>query len=323
MVEPDISVVVPTRNRAGIVERLLQQLAALDDGLVYEVIVIDEGSTDGTPEVLARYGADHGFRIVRHDEPRFLPGARNVGTELATAPWVAWIDDDDLTSPDRLRRQHEALSAGIARWSCAGRVDVDDALEVIGHRRCPDLEGLKAELLRWNVLPSAAQGLLVERDLAIQVGGYDENLNSAEDWDFCIRLALVAPPHLLDEPLVGYRSGVESMSTDTARMEAAIRKVISKYGRHYDAEGVEPDWYAIHQSLLAADLLLGRRASLRRGLQMLRVRPEVKGFVRLAWLLAFPGHFERRSAQKRAAQVPPDWKAAARRWLVDVAPITT
>lgn len=66
----DISVVVPTRNRAVLVERLLRQLLSIDDGLEYEIVVIDEGSSDSTPALLAQLAADHGIIVVRHDEPR-------------------------------------------------------------------------------------------------------------------------------------------------------------------------------------------------------------------------------------------------------------
>jgi glycosyltransferase involved in cell wall biosynthesis len=318
---PDIAVVVPTRDREQLVGRLLHQLVRLDDGPTYEVIVVDEQSTDGTPALLARLVDEHGVRVVRHDPPKGLPAARNAGTAAATARYVAWIDDDDLTSPDRLRRQWEALQATGRRWSCAARVDVDDDLRIIGHMRCPAEDGLLAALLRFNCLPTAAQGLLVERSLADEVGGYDESLRSAEDWEFCIRLAAVGPPHLLDEPLVGYRTGFASMSTNTARMEESIQAVLDKHAALRAAHGVEPDWGAIHQSLLAADLLAGRGPAARRFVKALRASPSVRNGLRGLAILAAPGWFERQSAERRAAQVPDRWAARAREWLDSVPPL--
>jgi hypothetical protein len=232
---------------------------------------------------------------------------------------VAWIDDDDLTAPDRLLRQHRALASGEARWSCAGRVDVDDELRVIGHVRCPPAEHLLATILRVNVLPSAGQGLLVERSLVDEVGGYDEDLRSAEDWDFAIRLVAAAPPHLLDEPLVGYRTGVASMSTDTARMEREIATVIAKHDSLYRRVGVEPDWGRIHQSLLAADLLGARWQASRRAIKSLRADPSPAGIRRVAGATLAPRWFAERSAERRVAQVPDDWRRQARAWLDQVA----
>jgi hypothetical protein len=318
---PDIAVVVPTRDREQLVGRLLHQLLRLDGGPTYELIVVDEQSTDGTPALLARMAAEHGVRVLRHDPPRGLPGARNAGTAAATARYVAWIDDDDLTSPDRLRLQWEALRATGRRWSCAGRIDVDDDLRIIGHMRCPPEDGLLASILRFNSLPTAAQGLLVERDLAVEVGGYDESLRSAEDWEFCIRLAAVAPPHLLDEPLVGYRTGFASMSTNTARMEESIQAVLDKHAALRAAHGVEPDWGAIHQSLLAADLLAGRVPAARRLVKALRAAPSVRNGLRGLAILAAPRWFERQSAERRAAQVPAWWALRAQQWLADVPPL--
>ncbi|MEI2697301.1 MAG: glycosyltransferase [Microthrixaceae bacterium] len=166
----------------------------------------------------------HGIEVIRNDPPRGLSGARNTGIAATDAPFVTWIDDDDLTSPDRIARQLEALRSGPWRWSCAARVDVDDDLQVIGHVRCPTPDGLLAQVLGRNVLPSAGQGLLVERSLLDEVGTFDESLDSAEDWDFAIRLAESGPGHMLDEPLVGYRTGFASMSTDTDRMERTIAR---------------------------------------------------------------------------------------------------
>lgn len=317
MGNPDISVIVPTRNRATLLGRLLRQLAVLEAGPSYEVVVVDEGSSDDTPALLARAAEEHGVRVVRHDDPRGLPAARNAGTAVAGGRFLAWIDDDDLTSPDRLRRQHEALVASGARWSCAARVDIDDDLRVIGHVRSPSAPVLP-RLLRSNVLPSAGQGLLVEAALDAEVGGYDESLRSAEDWDYVLRLTAVAEPHLLDEPLVGYRTGSASMSTDTPRMEEAIASVVAKHADLYRDEGVEPDWGAIHLSLLPADLLGSRRAAVGRAVKALRASPSAQGLARVAAVAAVPSRVAERSRQQRRAQVPATWEAEARRWLEQV-----
>lgn len=311
----DVSIVVPTRNRATLLERLLRQLVTLDDGASYEIVVVDEGSSDSTPELLDRYSKDHGIIVVRNDPPLGLSGARNTGIAATDAPYVAWIDDDDLTSPDRIMRQLEALRTGAWRWSCAARVDVDDDLRVIGHVRCPVPENILAQVLRRNVLPSAGQGMLVARDLLAEIGGFDETLDSAEDWDFAIRLAESGPGHMLDEPLVGYRTGFASMSTDTDRMERAIGRVIDRYAHLYSREQVEPDWAAIHQSLLAADLLGSPGRARSRAWQSFRAGPSAATARRAMVVAVAPGWMSRKSAARRAQQVPESWVRQARAWL--------
>jgi glycosyltransferase involved in cell wall biosynthesis len=312
----DISIVVPTRNRLALLQRLLARLDAIDDALVYEVIVVDEASSDGTAEWLDKLQfARHRLRVVRHDIPRGPSAARNAGLAATGGSYVAFIDDDDLTSPDRLRRQRDLIVGSGARWSCCAKVDIDDELRVIGHGRCPASERFLEQLLAFNVLPAAGQGLLVERELALSVGGFDESLDSAEDWDLCIRLAIESVPVFLDEPGVGYRTGVASLSTDTTKMEAAIRAVLDKHAATRSALGVEPAWLLIHRSLLAADLLTSRRRSARRALAALRAHPSLREVARCTVTLVAPKTMAHRQLQRRVAQVPHDWRVAADRWL--------
>jgi glycosyltransferase involved in cell wall biosynthesis len=313
-----IAVVIPTRNRRKLLERLLGQLLRPSVADAYDVIVVDEASTDDTPQYLDRLVAEGRITAIRNDPPRYLPGARNTGLDAATGRYVAWIDDDDLTSPDRLIRQRDALVASGLRWSCAAKVDIDDDLQIIGHRACPSPDGFLRELLVFNCLPAAAQGLLVERSLAVEVGGYDRDFRASEDWEFCIRLAAIAEPHFLDEPLVGYRTGYESMSTDSTLMEDSIRAVYAKHAALMAEQGVEPDWAAVHQSLLTVDLLTSRRAAVRRGAALLRADPSPRNIARTAAVLLAPERFARQSAARRREQVPADWIRQARTWLDDV-----
>lgn len=317
-VEPTVTVVIPTRNRARLLERLLGQVLCQQAETVVEVIVVDEGSSDETAEVLERHGHDQRLIVIRHDPPQGLPAARNAGLLAASGGYVAWIDDDDLTSPDRFARQLELLQAAGRRWSCAGSVDIDDDLAVIGHRRCPPVDGFLSDIVRFNHLPAAAQGLLVERRLALEIGGFDVSLGSAEDWEFCIRLASAGSPAFLDEPLVGYRTGYASMSTDTARMETTIGEVLDKHAELRASLGVEPDWAAIHQSLLVADLLSSRWAAMRRVRKMFRADPSLRNVMRGAAVVTAPKWWATHSARRRREQVPVRWRATAERWLEDV-----
>ena len=314
--QPDISIVVPTRNRRLLLQRLLERLRAIDDGLCYEVIVVDEASSDDTPTWLSAQQWDRSMlRTIRHDQPLGPSGARNAGLALASAPFVAFIDDDDLTSPDRLRRQRDLLLASGDQWSCSGKVDIDDDLRVIGHGTCPDIEGFYERILAFNILPAAGQGLLVDTQLVREVGGFDTAISQAEDWDLCIRLAARSVPVMLDEPGVGYRTGVASLSTDTTKMEAGITAVLAKHAAERHRVGVEAAWFDIHRSLLAADLLTSRRRSARRALLALRTRPSTREVARCVVTLIAPRWMGRTQLARRVAQVPTEWRRAAEMWL--------
>src|SRR3954468_3861602 len=88
--KPVVSVVVPTRNRAGYLDVTLTSLADQDFAEPYEVIVVDDGSRDRTPEVIAA----HGVRSVTHDAPHGPNAARNLGVQMAEADLIAYVDDD-------------------------------------------------------------------------------------------------------------------------------------------------------------------------------------------------------------------------------------
>ena len=90
----DVSVVIPTRNRSALLSRTLRS-ALRQEHVEFEVIVVDEASSDDTPALLSAVG-DSRVRVLRHEMPRGLSGARNHGAEHARAEWLAFLDDDDL-----------------------------------------------------------------------------------------------------------------------------------------------------------------------------------------------------------------------------------
>lgn len=102
----DVSIVIPTRNRAVFLSHALKSALRQRD-VTFEVIVVDEASTDQTPTLLAAVD-DRRVRVIRHDVVRGLPAARNHGADAARGDWLAFLDDDDLWAPDKLLRQLEA-----------------------------------------------------------------------------------------------------------------------------------------------------------------------------------------------------------------------
>src|SRR3712207_5655017 len=104
---PEISVVIPTRDRCA--ELMVAGLPAAlgQEGVDHEVIVVDDGSADGTSALLADREEGR-LRVIRNDSPRGVAAARNQGLRAALAEWVAFLDDDDLWSPHKLRDQLDA-----------------------------------------------------------------------------------------------------------------------------------------------------------------------------------------------------------------------
>lgn len=211
--EPGVTVVIPTHNRRDLLMRTLDSVLR-QEGVGLQVVVVDDGGSDGTIEAVRSLGVD-AVRTIRHDHSRGVSAARNAGLSTVMTPWVAFVDDDDIWAPDKLRRQVSAiLQSGGARWSCVGAVHVDAAVEVLDLVACPGPEDVAVGLLSNQVIPGGGSGALVDTHLALEIGGFDENISILADWDFYLRLSIRAPVASVNEPLVGYFVHQDSMFHD-------------------------------------------------------------------------------------------------------------
>ena len=229
-----VSVIIPTHDRAPVITRAVDSVLA-QEGVDLEVIVVDDGSTDDTAQVIAaRYGED--ARVVYLFQERTgVAGARNAGLSRARGDLVAFLDSDDVWRPGKLALQLACLSrvpeAGMV-WTdmnaldAAGNLVPGSSLRSIFTFRAgfEELFAHRAPLaeiaaggdnvtgtLYWGdvydgmvvgnlVLPSAA---LLTRERLDAVGGYDETLSvSGEDFDFFLRTCRAGPVAFVDVPAV-------------------------------------------------------------------------------------------------------------------------
>jgi glycosyltransferase involved in cell wall biosynthesis len=199
---PAVSVIIPTYNRRAMVREAVASVLAQRDAN-FELIVVDDGSTDGTSEMFAQEDHLTFARTERHGPA----AARNHGVAMARAPLIAFLDSDDLWAPDKLRRQLAfireypdcAISQTGETWIRDGR-RVNPGLR---HRkRAGDifLESLQTCLIS----PSA---VLLKTTLFRALGGFDEALAAAEDYDLWLRILVDHEVGLLEEPLVTRRAG--------------------------------------------------------------------------------------------------------------------
>lgn len=181
-----MSVAISTWNRAHLVGRAIRSALAqtFED---FELFVVDDGSTDATPEVLA--GVDDGrLRRVRHDQNYGISRTRNTALGLARGEWLAFLDDDNEWAPDYLERQlaFAASRPGAGVTYCRARqrsarsgseVELPELRQ--GRVFCDLVEG-------WNPFVSSA---LIRRAILLEAGGVDERLRATEDRDLWMRLA--------------------------------------------------------------------------------------------------------------------------------------
>jgi glycosyltransferase involved in cell wall biosynthesis len=310
-----VTVVVPTRNRVALLGQALGTILRQRD-VDLDVVVVDEGSSDETPGWLAGLG-DPRVSVVRHEEPKGLPSARNAGIERATGTWVAFCDDDDLWAPGKLAAQLAAVAAEPgARWATCGNVSVDEALRIIGHHRPPASGDVARELEAHNVVPSGGSTVLVRRDLLDEVGGFDPTFTSCEDFELWNRLGHASPIAAVDRPLIAYRVRAGNMSANTPVMRENHARVIARHRNGIDP-AIARDGDLVHAQYLARfPLRQGRRFTAARAYLDIAWRHRLPTHVAHAGLaLAVPGWAESRRARAERAEVPEAWAAEADAWL--------
>ena len=305
-----VTAVVPTRDRLHVLAGTLASILSQRE-VELDVVVVDEGSTDGTSEFLADLSRrDPRVRVIRHDVARGLPAARNAGVAAAAAPWVAFCDDDDVWAPDKLATQLAALDATGRDWCACGALMVDENLEVNGHWRLEPDTDLVAALAHRNVVPAGGSSVLVRRATLVDTGGFDESLRSAEDWDMWRRLALRGPAAVVDRPLVAYRIWPGSMTTKVQVMRESHVEVLRRIG---ERDRPLPDV----ERFLARQLVQGgsRGAASRAFLDIARRERSPKDAVRAMAVLIAPGYMRRTGRRRSIARVPSDWVEETRSWL--------
>jgi glycosyltransferase involved in cell wall biosynthesis len=202
---PEVSVIIPAYNRCAMLLEAIDSVLAQSTP-AFELIVIDDGSTDGTSETEQLERLTETIRIERIDH-RGPAAARNRGVAIARAPLIAFLDSDDLWSPAKLERQLAfmrdnpgcAISQTNEIWIRNGR-RVNP-----GHRHRKRAGDIFIDSLRTCLI--AMSSVMMRTDLFRSSGGFDEHMTAAEDYDLWLRILIDHEAGLLDEPLVTHRAG--------------------------------------------------------------------------------------------------------------------
>ena len=274
-----ISVVIPTRNRWDRLRASLAMVLTQSYQGPLEVIVVDDGGSDGTAEHLRGLG-DPRIRVLRREHAGGVSTARNTGLAAAVHPWVAFADDDDIWAPTKLERQHAAVQAVGAECWCAGAaVTIFDDWAVLGRSQPPGPADVARRTLTDNPIPGGGSGVLVSAELARRVGGFDAELSLLADWDLWIRLAFAGPFVAVDELLLCYVMHDTSMSLDAGRalQESAVMR--DRYAGHRSRLGIDHfgggrEWIAGNQARA------GNRMSAIRTYSRLAVETRRRGLLR-------------------------------------------
>ena len=198
-----VSVVVPTRDRAALLRRTLRT-ALWQEAVDLEVVVVDDGSTDETAQMVSSLG-DARVRLVRNDGDHGVSHARNLGIASADGNWIAFLDDDDLWAPSKLRQQLERAEERSAAWAFSSAVHVLHGPELWTLQPVPTPESAAVGAIeRRNVVPAGASNVVARRDILERVGGFDPRLRHLADWHLWRRLAAADAPATLEDYHVAY-----------------------------------------------------------------------------------------------------------------------
>jgi glycosyltransferase involved in cell wall biosynthesis len=201
-----VSIIVLTYNRAHLVTETIDSILAqtVKD---FELIVVDNESTDNTEEVIKSY-TDRRIRYFRHQNNGLVAVNRNYGISKANGEYIAFCDDDDLWMPEKLERQVNLLDLnkelGLVYSDCYimdenGNLERDTLLS-------------SSRLLRGNVFDKLFQGnfipmltVMFRREVLSKVGGFDPKYRIAQDYDLWLRIAEHYPIDFIEKPLAKYR----------------------------------------------------------------------------------------------------------------------
>ena len=285
----ELSIILPTRNGA---DRLRPTIEALLDeirraGVAAEIIALDDLSTDDTPRILADMAFDNAEIRVEAGPGRGPGAARNAAARAAHGRLVAFADDDDLWTPGRLARQlaahraHPEAAFSLCDYAHL-REDAPGLVLPSAFAYWPlwrRFRGAEATLVRDARALIAAENavgtstVMARRDAYLAVGGFDETLPSASDWDLWLRLAAAGPTLVLGVEGARYAMRAGSVSANRAARLEAMRAILA---RHADlpAAALRRAKARIATGLSEAAAEAGDRAgAIRHALQAMRLRP--------------------------------------------------
>lgn len=215
---PTIDAIIPVYNGEYFIADAIHS-ALSQDTAPRKVIVIDDGSTDGTPEVLDRFRSQ--IHIVRHKKNRGLPAARNTGIAESDADLLAFLDADDVWTTDKLSKQLDSFRSNDRIGLCyTGVIDCDMALSQVQKAKTPRArcgEDIFRELY-LDAFPMPPSTVVVRHEVFSTCGMFDESMLKAQDFECWLRITMRYPISCIPEPLCKRRLNPSSI-TSTAGVQ--------------------------------------------------------------------------------------------------------
>ena len=223
---PAVTVIIPTYNRAPLLVRAIQSVLA-QDWTDFEVLVVDDASTDDTTFAIERIG-DPRIRLIRQDRNQGVAAARNRGMREARGRFIAFLDSDDEWLPTKLSRQLECFEAagedvGLI-YTGVESVHGDGRRQVACSRARGDVY---RAMLEANLIHGGGSNVMIRREVIAAAGFFDEHLAAIEDYDYWLRVTRFFRVDVVAEPLIRYYDDPEPERRSRAfRANIAARQAL-------------------------------------------------------------------------------------------------
>lgn len=205
-----ISVIIPTHNRSPFLSEAIQSVLdqefflAQPSSSSFEIIIVDDGSTDNTIKIVESFGKRVKYHFQEH---RGVGAARNLGLDLAKGDYIAFLDSDDLWKKEKIGVQMSFMNAFPQAKVCyTDEIWIRRGVFVNPKKKHQKYSGWIFDKVLPLCLISLSSALF-RREVFEEIGKFDENLPACEDYDFSIRLAHRYPAYFLPRPLIVKRGG--------------------------------------------------------------------------------------------------------------------
>jgi glycosyltransferase involved in cell wall biosynthesis len=249
MTQPSVSIIVPVYNGARFIAEALASVQS-EPGIEAEIIVVDDGSTDRSAEIVASI-AERDPRIRLYlCEHRGVSATRNVGVKAATGDYVTFVDSDDICPPGRIKRQVGKLASRPDVVAVIGETMLFEAMT-------PELQPAPGSR-HMRMLLVTLHSALFHRNVFEKFGLFDETLACSEDMDFFLRLAEVDAPLLVETEIASfYRRHPGNMTANGREVRIATLAALQRSCARRRATGRSQPLDLFFTRRLAAETIFG------------------------------------------------------------------